>query len=126
MERSEIECAFHGDDSIRIGDSAVANQFYRIAQEAVTNSVKHSGAKHIDISLTANGCDVCLTVVDDGVGFAENAHSKGVGLRLMRHGAELSGASFEIRRNGKTGTVVRCRAVNPPSTTDVLAAPHQL
>jgi signal transduction histidine kinase len=116
-ERSKIACAFHGDDSIRIQDSAIANQFYRIAQEAVTNSVKHASAKQIDIRLAAKGTDVYLTIVDDGVGFSDNAHSNGIGLRLMRHGAALSGASFDIRRNGRTGTIVTCRAANMQTQT---------
>ena len=111
-ERAQINCTFHGDDSIRIGDSAIANQFYRIAQEAVTNSVKHAAAKQIDICLTAKHRDICLTITDDGVGYSANAHSNGVGLRLMRQGAALSGAGFDIRRNGKTGTIVTCRATN--------------
>ena len=96
---------------------AVANQFYRIAQEAVTNSVKHAAANQIDIRLAANGHDICLTVIDDGVGFSEKAQSNGIGLRLMRHGAALSGASFDIRRNGKSGTIVTCWATNGPSQT---------
>jgi len=116
-ERSQINCAFHGDDSIRIQDSGIANQFYRIAQEAVTNSVKHAAAKQIDISLTVNSHDICLTIVDDGVGFSDNTQSNGIGLRLMRHGAALSGASFDIRRNGKAGTIVTCRATNTQSPT---------
>jgi signal transduction histidine kinase len=111
-ERSPINCIFHGDDSIRIEDSGLANQFYRIAQEAVTNSIKHAAARHIDISLTAKGGDICLTIVDDGVGFSDNHQSNGIGLRLMRHGAALSGATFDIRRNGKGGTIVRCLAAN--------------
>ncbi|HEY6155166.1 MAG TPA: sensor histidine kinase [Candidatus Udaeobacter sp.] len=111
-ERSNIKCVFHGDDSVRIQDSAVANQFFRIAQEAVTNSIKHAAARHIDISLTAKGGDICLTIVDDGVGFSDNHQSNGIGLRLMRHGAALSGATFDITRNGKGGTIVRCLAAN--------------
>ena len=118
-ERSQINCAFHADHSVRIEDSGIANQFYRIAQEAVTNSIKHASAKNIDISLTAQGCDVCLTIVDDGVGFSETAQSNGIGLRLMRHGAALSGASFDIGRNGKAGTVVRCQATNVQSPQQV-------
>ena len=118
-ERSQIHCTFHRDDSVRIEDSGVANQFYRIAQEAVTNSMKHAAAKQIDISLTAKGRDVCLTIVDDGVGFSENARSNGIGLRLMRHGAALSGASFDIGRNGKGGTIVRCQATNAQSPQPV-------
>jgi two-component system, LuxR family, sensor kinase FixL len=118
-ERSPINCIFHGDDSIRIEDSGLANQFYRIAQEAVTNSIKHAAAKQIDISLTGKGRDVCLTIVDDGVGFCENGQSKGIGLRLMRHGAALSGATFEIGPNGKGGTIVRCKATNMQSPQSI-------
>jgi len=111
-ERSSINCAFYGDNSIQIQDSAIANQFYRIAQEAVTNSLKHACAKRIDIRLIADGNDICLMVADDGVGFSENGQSNGIGLRLMRHGAALSGATFDIQRNGKAGTIITCRAAN--------------
>jgi signal transduction histidine kinase len=114
-ERFQIDCAFQGDDSIRIQDSTIANQFYRVAQEAVTNAVKHAAAKHIDIRLTANGGDICLAIVDDGIGLPDKPESDGIGLRLMRHGAELVGASFDIRRNGKNGTIATCRV------TDLLA-----
>ena len=115
-ERSQINCTFHGD-AMQIQDSAIANQFYRIAQEAVTNSVKHAAAKQIDIRLTGNTHGICLTIADDGVGFSDNAQSNGIGLRLMRQGAALSGASFDIRRNDKTGTIITCRATNTLSRT---------
>jgi len=116
-ERSQVTCVFQSDHSIRIQDSTIANQLYRIAQEAVTNSVKHAAAKQIDIHLTANGCDICLAIVDDGIGFPDKRESNGVGLRLMRHGAELVGAKFDIRRNGKKGTIATCRVANLQSQT---------
>lgn len=106
---------FQGDDSIRIQDSTIANQFYRIAQEAVTNAVKHAAAKQIDIRLTANNGDICLAIVDDGIGLPDKRESNGIGLRLMRHGAELVGAEFDVRRNSKKGTIATCRV------TDLLA-----
>src|SRR6058998_4091813 len=47
-ERFRLPCAFNGDDAIDVGDSTTATQLYHIAQEAVINAVKHSGASKID------------------------------------------------------------------------------
>jgi len=108
-ERFGIECVLDGDESIRIHDSTVANQLYQIAQEAVTNSVKHAAARQIDIRLAMNGPELCLSIIDDGVGFPDKPRSEGLGLRLMRHSAALSGATFDVRRNGENGTIATCR-----------------
>jgi signal transduction histidine kinase len=107
-ERFGIECVLDGDESIRIHDSTVANQLYQIAQEAVTNSVKHAAARQIDIRLAMNGPELCLSIIDDGVGFPDKPRSEGLGLRLMRHSAALSGATFDVRRNGENGTIATC------------------
>jgi signal transduction histidine kinase len=108
-ERFGINCTLDTDDSIRIHDSTVANQLYQIAQEAVTNSAKHAAARHIDIRLGLDGPELCLSVIDDGVGFPDKPRSEGLGLRLMHHGAALTGATFDVRRNGDQGTVATCR-----------------
>jgi signal transduction histidine kinase len=111
-ERFRINCVFDVDNSIRIRDSTIANQLYRIAREAVTNSAKHAAAKRIDIRLARDGAAVCLTIIDDGLGFPDKPRSGGLGLRLMRHAAELSGATFDVRRNGQSGTIVTCQVKN--------------
>ena len=111
-ERFRINCVFDVDTSIRIRDSAIANQLYRIAQEAVTNSAKHAAAKRIDIRLRRDGAALCLMIIDDGLGFPDKPRSGGLGLRLMRHAAELSGATFDVRRNGQSGTIVTCQVKN--------------
>lgn len=108
-ERSMISCVVDVDESVRIGDSAIANQLYRIAQEAVTNSIKHGGAKRVEIRLAFDGPEVCLTIIDDGVGFPDCPGSEGIGLHLMQHDAALSGGTFDIRRNGQSGTITTCR-----------------
>jgi signal transduction histidine kinase len=108
-ERFGINCVLYGDELIPIHDSTVANQLYQIAQEAVTNSVKHAAARQIDIRLALDGPELCLSIVDDGVGFPDKPRSEGLGLHLMRHGAALSGATFDIRRNGEKGTIATCR-----------------
>src|ERR1044071_4409582 len=85
-ERFRIRCVIDGDESIRIHDRTITNQLYRIAQEAVTNAVKHGAAKQVDIRLEKDGPDLCLTIVDDGIGFPDKPpKSEGLGLRLMQH-----------------------------------------
>jgi signal transduction histidine kinase len=61
-----------------------------------------------------NGPELTLSVVDDGTGFPDKLpHPQGLGLRLMRHGAALIGASFDIRRNGGRGTIATCKLSAP-------------
>jgi signal transduction histidine kinase len=114
-EQSGIKCVLSGDELIPIHDSTVANQLYRIAQEAVTNSVKHAVANHVDIGLAMDGSELYLSIVDDGVGFPDRPRSGGLGLHLMRHAAGLSGGTFDIRRNGEKGTIVTCRVAQSES-----------
>ena len=117
-ERFGIDCVFEGEEPLRIHDSAIATQLYRIAQEAVANSIKHAGAQQITIRLTMSPSELSLAISDDGIGFPERlSRSKGLGLQLMRHGASLAGASFDVRRNGLRGTIVTCR-LNLQDATD--------
>src|ERR1043166_1343725 len=96
-ERFRINCVVDGDESILIHDRTIANQLYRIAQEAVTNSVKHGAAKRVDIRLVKDGPELCLTIVDDGIGFPDTPpKSEGLGPRLMQHSAAMTGATFDV------------------------------
>jgi signal transduction histidine kinase len=108
-ERFAINCIFHGKQVIPVPDSAVATQLYRIAQEAATNAAKHAAAENIDIRVTVDDFELTLAVMDDGVGIPDKLPDpKGLGLRLMRHGASLIGANFTVQRNGGSGTVATC------------------
>ena len=57
---------------------------YCCANELVTNSIRHSGAKNIHVQLIQRKSHIALTVQDDGCGFDEKATSKGVGLKSIR------------------------------------------
>jgi signal transduction histidine kinase len=109
-ERFAVNCSFHGEESIPLQDSTVATQLYRIAQEAATNAAKHAAADQVDIRVSLNASELTLAITDDGVGFPSNlSDSKGLGLRLMRHGAELIGGTFNVQRNGQRGTIATCK-----------------
>ena len=76
----------------------VETTVFRIAQEAVRNAVKHSGAKLITVRLSDEG-GACLQVEDDGVGIAiESRRRAGMGLRIMQYRASLLGAVLQVRR----------------------------
>jgi signal transduction histidine kinase len=82
---------------------------FRIAQEAISNSIKHSGAGSICMDLVADGPGLRLTVADKGRGLMSRTVSEpGEGLRIMRHRAELIGAHLEIRSNAGLGCIVEC------------------
>jgi two-component system sensor histidine kinase UhpB len=81
---------------------------YRVAQEALTNAVRHSNAATVRFRLEAGEQEVILSVEDDGEGFA-SAASEGSGLRGMRERALLVRGRLEIDSAPARGTSVRLR-----------------
>jgi PAS domain S-box-containing protein len=85
------------------------NHLYRIAQEAVHNALKHSGAKTIDIELWSRPGDLRLSVIDDGQGLSvEVEKGLGLGMRTMRFRASAIGGRLIITRGAKGGNSVIC------------------
>jgi signal transduction histidine kinase len=121
-ERFAVNCVFHGEASIPVRDSAVATQLYRIAQEAATNAAKHAAAENIDIRVAVDGSELTLVIIDDGTGLPDKlSDSKGLGLRLMRHGAALIDAALSLQRNGRSGTVATCKLRIPNNSESSFA-----
>lgn len=81
---------------------------YRVAQEALTNVVRHARATRVELSLLRVGGDVVLEVVDDGTGF-DGPIPAGTGVSGMRDRAGLVGGSVEVVSSGGHGTVIRLR-----------------
>jgi signal transduction histidine kinase len=84
----------------------VETAVYRIAQEALTNALRHSGAGQVRVCLSRARRRVILEVSDDGHGFVPEAPSSGVGLASMAERASAAGGALTIR-SGESGTVVR-------------------
>ncbi len=90
-------------------DELSANHLYRIAQEAVTNAIRHGKAPHVSIDLQCNGRQFVLIVSDDGSGLpAKQASGGGMGLRTMRYRASLLQAELTLRNGPNGGVIVRC------------------
>jgi PAS domain S-box-containing protein len=104
---SGIPCLAHISGTISIVDSRIATHLYRIAQEAVTNALKHANARHISLHLQQKHHQLLLCVHDDGSGLPANLPKHtGLGLPIMRYRAHLIGAQLSIR--GADGTQVCC------------------
>jgi PAS domain S-box-containing protein len=97
-------------------DNTTADHLYRIAQEALTNALKHASATRITVRLNVRAGSVTLTVTDDGIGLAKpRPNSRGLGLKLMQYRADLIGATLAIARQEPHGTRVSASVRNRPS-----------
>lgn len=101
----DIACHYEIDAPLIVHDNDVAIHLYRIAQEAVTNAVKHSGAENIFIRVTSRPSKRAITVIDDGIGI-QGRGRKGMGHKLMAHRASLIGALLVIKKLEPRGTLV--------------------
>lgn len=79
----------------------------RVAQEALQNAVKHSGARAVEVVLTNTSSRVTLRVHDEGRGFSPAAsHGAGIGLITMRERVELTGGRLSIRSAPDSGSTI--------------------
>ncbi|HEY2587707.1 MAG TPA: sensor histidine kinase [Tepidisphaeraceae bacterium] len=85
----------------------VESQLLPIAQEAVTNALRHSGATRIAIELAFDADALRLTVTDNGEGFDVRRAAEGFGLSGMRERADRIGAELAIESERGLGTEVR-------------------
>jgi signal transduction histidine kinase len=102
---------------VTIFDQHVADQLFRIAQEAVQNAFKHGRAKNISITLSQHNKLVSLVIKDDGIGIQPHPNETGMGLKNMQTRARLIGGLLEIRRRKHGGTAVSCQFSQKPGPT---------
>jgi signal transduction histidine kinase len=107
-------CEYLPGAPVTVTDGVTATHLYRIAQEAITNAIKHGHAGRIVVRLDGARDRVRLTVEDNGVGIADPcARGNGMGLRIMAHRAAVMGGTFEVRAEPSGGTTVLCEMRNP-------------
>lgn len=109
----EIETGLEVDgDFSDLGDDAQL-VVYRVAQEALSNAARHSGAARVEVRLRrTDGAGVLLEVSDDGRGFAFDESERGLGIGGMRERALLIGADLTIESRPGHGTTVRLAVPN--------------
>lgn len=93
---------------------SIETTLYRIAQEALTNAVRHADAESVTVTLHGDRHRVLLRIEDDGVGFEASevsavAGRRHLGLISMQERAEIIGASFDLYSAPGAGTIVEVR-----------------
>jgi PAS domain S-box-containing protein len=116
-------CSLTCRGPIHIADDATALHLFRIAQEAVSNAVRHSKATHIRIELDTIDGATTLAVHDDGVGMPTaksrgNGKATGMGVSVMQYRSRMIGGSLELKSSASgTSVVCSCPSLQHESPT---------
>jgi PAS domain S-box-containing protein len=102
-----VDCRLLCDNAVSVKDNTAATHLFYIAQEAVNNAVKHSGAQTITIELHLVKDSIQLRIRDDGKGIPAIRPKSGIGLQIMQYRASMIGAGFTIESSDTSGTVVQ-------------------
>lgn len=109
-KRSNVSCVFKHDEISKI-NATLSTALYRIGQEAVTNSLKHSNATTITVELKNDDEGIVLIIQDNGCGFdvLNDKGFNGFGLEGMRERANLVGGKLDISSKLSHGTSICCK-----------------
>jgi PAS domain S-box-containing protein len=102
-------------------DESAATHLYRIAQEALTNALRHSLATELHIRVTTTSADLQLSIEDNGRGFPPVALERhdGLGLKIMRYRAQMLGGDLTLEGGPDGGARVRCSCPLTPGPRPV-------
>jgi signal transduction histidine kinase len=120
-QHAPFDASFSADRLQSRVPEALANAYFRITQEAMTNVMRHAQASHVSVALRVDDPMLVLIVRDDGVGFdldgtlEEIDAERSLGLIGMRERAHLIGGTFEIRSAPEQGTEITVRTPLSPS-----------
>jgi nitrate/nitrite-specific signal transduction histidine kinase len=102
--RVPVSLAIQGDCELT---HEVKIVFYRVAQEALNNIAKHSGARQVELHLECQPGQMNLTIQDDGLGFESDSIQPGhMGISIMRERANSIGACLSVESQMGQGTTV--------------------
>ena len=108
-ERLGVKIDFHSDNIPRNLAHDARLCLFRVIQEALQNTLKHSNARKVELSLVGNGKEIQLTIRDTGVGFDTSNvdQGRGLGLISMRERLKLLNGDFSIQSAIDRGTTIR-------------------
>jgi signal transduction histidine kinase len=112
-KRSGLRMSFTGSVEVSGIDPAIQTACFRVAQEAITNAIRHAGAETVGVQVHDEGGRLWLTVRDDGTGFDPDeaykraSHGASLGLLGMKERALLAGGTLEVLSMPGHGTEIR-------------------
>lgn len=107
----DINCGYFEEGDVKLDSQTTAVHLYRIAQEAISNAVKHGKADRIQVKLESLEDKLRLVVEDNGIGFSEagkQGSTEGMGVHTMRYRAHISGGDLYIGENRQGNTQIEC------------------
>ncbi len=109
-----LNCNFsYNNINVFNNNNSMALNLYRIAQEAANNGIRHGKAQNLTISLVSDEKMLCLSICDDGCGFAgidlNHPSTSGMGIKIMQYRAKQLGTKLEILAREEGGTEVRLK-----------------
>jgi signal transduction histidine kinase len=108
-EASGISVTAECPEWVELPDHRAATQLFRIAQEAVSNAVRHGRPRQIRMTLLAEPSGLRLRIRDDGIGMPGAPEKcEGLGLRIMHYRAGQIGGTLQVGPCHGGGTVVTC------------------
>jgi signal transduction histidine kinase len=113
-ELHQIDVRIRTSGTRPIVDGFASDHLFRIAQEAITNAIRHGAAQRIVVAVGATPEQTTLSISDDGRWLERSDSSDGMGLRIMRYRARLIGANLQIQAGANGGTRVRCSLPHAP------------
>jgi len=123
-EQQKVDIDFQTNDLPSPVPPDIALCFFRVLQEALHNSAKHSGVRHFEVRLWGTSDGIHLTVADSGAGFDRETGMKstGLGLTSMQERLRLVGGTLSIESRPRRGTTIYARVPFTSSRDSALAA----
>lgn len=110
-ESHRTACVAEMDENVGHPAPDVQIHLFRIAQEAVSNALRHGRATCVKMTLKRISAETCeLRIQDNGTGMATGrAGNKGIGLQVMRYRSEMIGGTLDVASKAGRGVCVQCR-----------------
>ena len=118
--RFEMICRLICDPPVLVHDNAMATHLYRIAQEAISNAIKHGRARRVTITLALRGKELILSIKDDGVGIGHPiVRDGGMGLQTMSYRARVIRGRLRVGPASPRGTLIVCTVPNTQALAEL-------
>ncbi len=120
-EQQKVKVDFSANDLPATLPADISLCLFRVLQEALHNSAKHSGGQHFEVHLSGTTNEVLLTVKDSGKGFDREAAktTQGIGLISMEERLKLVNGTLSIKSEPGRGTTIEARV---PVASDLMRA----
>jgi signal transduction histidine kinase len=98
------------DIRVDIEDPDLEDQIFKIVTEALSNALRHSEARDVDVKVETSDAELLVQVTDNGVGFDPGQPTSGMGLANIKTRVERLGGSMSLRSEPGSGSIVEIRA----------------